>query len=189
MEEPLPQLIQACLSGDAGAQARFFTQYRDLLHRSARLYLYKSGIRPQAGIDPDDIVNDVFAHLFEDDCRRLAGLRDARRIDAWLISIARNRTLDAIRRAARFDKALKEATVALETSPPSKAGPADGTGEFDSIIETLDPVDRAILKLYFNEELTYAEVGIALNMNVNTVASRARRAINRLRTKAEDFRP
>lgn len=186
MLEPLPDLIEACTQGDGAAQARFFTRFKPILDRSVGYELYKRGIRPQAHIDPEDIVNDVFTHLFADQCRRLSALREAKCIDAWLMTIARNRVLDTLRRAIRFETAVNAAEENTDDYTVAENN-ADTQHDVEKVFETLEPLDKVILNLYFIEELTYAEVASALGMNANTVSSRLRRARTKLRENAERF--
>ena len=183
-KEPLTDLIRACIAGDGGAQARFFTRFQPLVERTVRYEFYKRGVYPSADADPEDIVNDVFTQLFADNCRRLEGLRDAARIDAWLMTVTRNRTLDTIRRAIRQETVV--ATAEEAQTYETNAEPADHH-DAQRILAALEPVDRVILNLYFIEQLTYAEVAAALDMNPNTVSSRLRRARLKLREDAERY--
>ncbi len=55
--------------------------------------------RAPAGIEPDDVVQEVFVRVI----RHLPSLRNTERIEAWLFQIARNTLRDAMRTRQRRD--------------------------------------------------------------------------------------
>ena len=55
--------------------------------------------RTPAGVDTEDVLQDVFLRIQE----QLPGLRDAARVDAWIFQIARNVLADAFRRRGRHE--------------------------------------------------------------------------------------
>lgn len=82
-----PDLIEACLAGEARA-------WGTVVDRYARL-VYSIPIRYGLGdAEAEDIVQDVFTIAF----RRLASLRDRERLSAWLITTAHRESWRAARK-------------------------------------------------------------------------------------------
>src|SRR5918999_1173923 len=73
--------------------------------------------RVPAGIEPDDVVQEVFLRVV----RHLPSLRDADRVEAWLFQIARNTLRDAMRARRRRDGR----TDSLDTDVPVGADSED----------------------------------------------------------------
>ncbi|MDX6713888.1 MAG: hypothetical protein QOH30_446 [Baekduia sp.] len=122
---------------------------------------------------------DVTAAAFERAYRR-QGSFDARRGTqrAWLFGIARNATLDELRRRRR--------SAALLADPEDPAG--DDHDE-DALrratvrvaLAQLDPRDRELIALKFHAGLSNAEIGRVLGVSAGNAGTRVHRAVTRLR--------
>jgi len=87
-------LVARARTGDAGAQRAIYDRHRPLLHRLA------SSFAELDGDDADDVVQESFVRAF----RNLAALEAPERLGAWLVAIARNRSLTRLaRRKVRSD--------------------------------------------------------------------------------------
>ncbi|MBI5069835.1 MAG: RNA polymerase sigma factor [Deltaproteobacteria bacterium] len=85
-------LVARARLGDAGALRAIYDRYRPLLQRVASSF---------AELDPDD-ADDVVQESFVRAFRNLGGLAAPERLGAWLVTIARNRSLTRLaRRKAR----------------------------------------------------------------------------------------
>jgi RNA polymerase sigma-70 factor (ECF subfamily) len=137
---------------------------------------------------------------------------------AWLLTIARNRALDAVRRRERrgnsvpfsaFELRQDDLTAAewlMATAAPVGNGQVDvGPDELlltheerasvRAALALLAPVERIVIQLAYREELSQAEIALRLGWPIGTVKTRTRRALRRLRealegtTGAGDGRP
>lgn len=183
--DKVPDLIAACLAGDDVAQGLFIVRYGELILRAVARQLAALGPSTPLRGDAEDIRNDLLTRLLEDKARRLAGLRDASAIDAWLVSVARNHTVDYARRQSRRMRAHEE--LAQAPPPPTPPDPSERAIQNESAeivhaaIRELPAEDRLFLALYYQQGLKYAEIAAITGRNINTVASRLHRARTRLR--------
>lgn len=144
------------------------------------------------------VAEETFVKAF----RRLSALPSDQRLAPWLLRIAHNTALDALRRPERRDAAAEP--VARPPSPASSAGeggtgsaaeavagggdPASaGRGEpFAMAFEQLPMRYRAAIVLRYQARLSFAEVGDVMGVPERTARTRvegARRALaERLRT-------
>ncbi|MDE2213319.1 MAG: sigma-70 family RNA polymerase sigma factor [Patescibacteria group bacterium] len=117
------------------------------------------------------------------------------RVRTWLFTIARNTTVDHLRR--RRSTALSEferddgSNYLTDTLPDTAPLPDEAFAEAENIemleeaLEKLPVRAREVLILHFREELTFEEIGAILNEPLNTVKSRHRRALIALRKLVE----
>lgn len=129
----------------------------------------------------EDLVQETFARLVR--CsNRLLGARSPR---AFLFGIARHVSLDAWRRAAV--RAIVQPRPALDTDIPASS-PSVPAHVCEALAE-LPPVDREVLELRFQHDLSYVEIAEALRCPIGTVRSRLHRALRRLREAWEAAGP
>ncbi|WP_158597952.1 RNA polymerase sigma factor [Noviherbaspirillum saxi] len=111
----------------------------------------------------------------------------------WLLVICRSQALMQLRdpeiKTAVYldDDVLKEGTSA-DTDPQSLLAAVEEKAALHAVLETLRPCDRQILALAFFRGLTYAEIGMHLDMPIGTVKTRMRSAIDTLRTQLKPLR-
>jgi len=70
-----------------------------------------------------------------------------------------------------------------EHSPEAQAGRLQGLSRIRAALDKLDQRDVLVLSLYYNEELTYAEIAQVLRVTVSRVCQLHGRAIARLRVE------
>jgi RNA polymerase sigma-70 factor (ECF subfamily) len=105
---------------------------------------------------------------------------------AWLVAIARYRTLDAFRTSARVPTpGLLDGDV---ERPDPRPGPDDRLADrllVAHALESLSPRARQVVELAFWSDLTQADIAAKLGLPLGTVKSDMRRALLRLRTHLE----
>ena len=135
--------------------------------------------------DTRDLLQDVFAKLARDP-GLLAGVRDER---AFLIRLAHNAAIDLIRRRGTRDK-TREQFAAESISPFAPAGDPDEQAFRAALAEALAelPADqRAVVHLKLWEGLTFEQIADALEIPLNTAASRYRYGLDKLRERLRPF--
>jgi RNA polymerase sigma-70 factor (ECF subfamily) len=133
------------------------------------------------GTDTRDLLQEVFVKLARHP-DLLAGVRDER---AFLIRLAHNAAIDLIRRrGARERNYDQHAAESVSLFPPTndldeqgfRAALADALGEL--------PADqRAVVHLKLWEGLTFEQIAGALDVPLNTAASRYRYGLDKLRAR------
>lgn len=183
----IPALIQRCAQEDDAARAEFVAEYDDLIRRAATRKIRE--LSSDQGIvgEADDICNDVYIHLFKNNCKALRGLRKPDSIDAWLMTVTQNLVRSHLRkRSIRLTterSSLNETPAVYQGGPERAAISAEHRTLLETILNAMPPDDRLILQLYYLHRLKYAEISEILSLNINTVATRLLRARKKLRKK------
>lgn len=105
---------------------------------------------------------------------------------AWVMTIARSRALDALRRIEpRECEADVDMLEAIESpsggAPPDLLAARQQAHRIRCALETLEPVARDLVSLAFFRGLTHEEVAAHTGLPLGTVKSHIRRALGRLR--------
>ena len=136
--------------------------------------------RVPPGIEPDDVVQEVFLRVM----RRLPSLRDADRTEAWLFQIARNTLHDAMRARQRRDGR----TDTLDIDLPDETGVEDVRAAEAELAPCLTPMVarlreryRQAIELTSVNGLTQAEAAKHARVSVSGMKSRVQRAREQLK--------
>lgn len=132
--------------------------------------------RVPAGVDPEDVVQDVLTRLLEHADQVPAG-----RVQAWALTAARNAIVDLLRRR--------------RVAPLDGVGPAARRDEQDAtdltacmrpLLGTLKDADRLVLEQVDAEGRSQADLARELGITSSTLKSRVQRARQRLRAVLEE---
>jgi len=156
-----------------------------------------------------EVVQEVFMSLWEKAGRYDPG---SGTVIAWLIGIARHRSLDRLRAASRRPR-----TIRTESDPWSDGGSglegaiqaygaraaiaaggaeADPSAEIDrrwtrsvvrSSLAELPDAERRVLVLAYDEDLSQSQIAARLGLPIGTVKSRTRRAMAILRARLTEI--
>jgi RNA polymerase sigma factor (sigma-70 family) len=172
------QLI-ACSRSDPAAFAAIFDRHHSELYRYLR--------RRVDGALAADLAAETFVIAF---ARRGAYSADTQDARPWLYGIAHNllrnhvraerRQLAAYARHGADPLADADAAVAFSLAD-SRADSAAGSAQLAGILAAMPGRDRDVLLLFAWAEMSYVEIGQALNIPVGTVRSRLNRARRQLR--------
>ena len=176
MERGDQKLIIEYLNGDGGAIAFLIDRHlKDVFNFIRRLV----GNREEA----EDITQETFLKMW----RNLKKYRLGENFKTWLFTIARNTAIDYMRKKRNFafsdfendegENALTESLTDLEPLPDEIFAKA----EEKKFLDKLSLPHRETILLYYNEHLTFDEIGEILDQSINTVKSRHRRALLKLR--------
>lgn len=104
----------------------------------------------------------------------------------WLLTIARSRALDNLRRADEADahpepETLLSADAALDDDPQDLLEATQRNHALHAALATLDAVPRQLLALAFFRGLTHEEIALQTALPLGTVKSHIRRALATLR--------
>jgi len=123
--------------------------------------------------------------------RNLKKYRLGENFKTWLFTIARNTAIDYMRKKRNFafsdfendegENALTESLTDLEPLPDEIFAKAEEKKLLEYALDKLSLPHRETILLYYNEHLTFDEIGEILDQSINTVKSRHRRALLKLR--------
>ena len=131
---------------------------------------------------PDSDAPDVTQEIFLVVHRRLASFEGRSQVKTWLFGIVR-RTVADYRRSLRRKPGHAQATedTMVGNSADASAGEAavsklDAFRRVNAALDRLDDEKREVFILAEFEQMTIAEIALALSANANTIASRLRSA-------------
>lgn len=180
-------LVARCRRGDQAAWDALFEAH----YAAAWRFIYQLGYN----FTPED-VEEICQETFLAVIRNLESFKGECRFQTWLFRIATNKARDyrerkhaAKRGGGRSDQPLgvEDAETGLVLDPPSNApGPddilmsAEQAVMIERALDELGAPCRELVQLRYFGELSYDEIGRALNLNVKTVSSRLSRCLDRL---------
>jgi RNA polymerase sigma factor (sigma-70 family) len=116
--------------------------------------------------------------------RGISGLKDERAFPAWAYRIATRRCANAVGRMVR-DRGLGEALAVETPDLEQAAGKGIDAERLRRAIAALPNGQRSAIALFYLEEMSVAEVAVALNVPAGTVKSRLMHARRKLRVVLE----
>jgi len=165
-------LVERHLTGDAAAFELIYRKYYDKVFAIAR------GVLMDAD-EAADAVQEVFTLVY----RHISRFDRRSKFSTWLFRIAVNRSIQEARKHRH-----RHRNVEL-TEAAGKEAPVE-TEEMDPRVQAslaqLAPQDRALLTLFYWEELSLNEIADSIGCNVNAAKTRLYRARERFRSHYEE---
>ena len=156
-------------------------EFRGLVDaHAAELARYAGGV---LGGDDDaarDVVQDAFVKLWREPPPEKGNLR------AWLFAVCRTRSLDLLRRRGRFvsDEALGRVASDDAPSPAARLEAEDRHAALLALVESLPPKHREVIRLKFQNDLSYAEIAEVTGLTATNVGFILHTALKTLRDRA-----
>ena len=170
-EARLYLLVLRCQAGDESAFTRLLESFsgRTLAH-----------LRALVGDAAEDVQQEVWLTVY----RRLPSLSNPRAFRTWLFQTTRHRAVDYLRSRKRERELFEYADVEAEHIAVRDEEPIDlGRTSVAAAFDRLAPLHREVLRLRYEEELSYAEIALVLGCATGTIRSRlhnAKRNLQRL---------
>lgn len=187
------RLIAALVARDRGAWSEFVERFQGLVYaRVARAALEFNRRLDRSEIE--DIRAEIFAALIENDFASLRRFEGRSSLATWLAIIARRSCLKWMRKKNHRDEHANQ-----RIDDVSPGGVAEGGSEdiLAALIQTEDRVrlqtmlgrlndgDRTVLRMFFMDGLSYADISRNLGISTNAVGPKLQRAQKRLRQLME----
>lgn len=129
--------------------------------------------------EAQDLSQEVFIKVWKN-LKRYDPIRANRR--TWILAIARNTTIDWLRKKKiPTDGELEESVEDPAPLPDKLFAVQELEQLLEQVLATIAPDDRLIIILHHQENLTFEEIAKIIEKPVNTVKSRYRRALHRIR--------
>lgn len=149
--------------------------------------IYGFSRRMAGAADAEDVVQETFVKVW----RTLPRYKMTNTFRSWIFAIARNTAIDRLRKKksavfSDFEDAtgrnsLLESLSDPELLPATLIERAEQKGLVERALAEIEPEDREILHLHYSEEMTFDAIGEIVKKPPNTVKSRHRRALMRMR--------
>ena len=139
--------------------------------------------------DPDtarDVVQDAFLRL----CSQPRAAVDGH-LAEWLYTVCRNRALDVLRKESRMsdDPLLQDAPPdgarSREPEPHAALERSEDTGHLRVALATLPPRTQEVLRLRFQEGLSYKEIAGVMQLTVSHVGVLIHNGLKSLRSRLD----
>jgi RNA polymerase sigma-70 factor (ECF subfamily) len=155
-------LLSRVAGGDMAAMRALYMAHADAVRRFVRMR-----VRDEAEVA--DIVHDTMLSVW-----RGAGGFDGRAgVLSWMLSVARNKTVDHIRKQARVTLAAPDEEIADgDPNPEAALGAAQDAARLRACVEKLPERQRAVIHLAYFEEMTCAAIAGIEAVPEGTVKSR-----------------
>jgi RNA polymerase sigma-70 factor (ECF subfamily) len=170
MEEITKDIIKLAARGDSNAFEK--------IYRSASGFVYNVALRTSGSYDTAaEITQEVFLKVYE----KLSGFRQDSAFNTWLYRITVNTSLNVLTRNSRYNCRVIDINavpdIALTESPVHERAEKNAENdEIQRLLNLLPEEQKACIVLRSVEGLSYKEIAEALNVNINTVRTRLKRA-------------
>src|SRR5512133_1829659 len=167
-------LITAIAVGDQRAMHCLYARY------SVRVYRFVLRLTKDSSL-AEDLVSEVFIDVW----RGAGGFKGKSQVSTWLLAIARNKALSAMR--ARLDEQLDDEMATAIADPADDAETTVNKRDRSAIVQhclsQLSPLHREVIDLVYYHEKSLDEVARIVGAPENTVKTRmfyARRRMENL---------
>ena len=142
----------------------------------------------------DELTQDVWFAV----ARAASGYRPSARFTTWLLTLAHNRLVDALRAARHHERPavaagpdpsslIEQLAGDSRTEPPERAQSQQHAAALLAAIEQLPAEQRQAFLLHAEGELTLAEIARVTSTNFETAKSRLRYARSKLRQLLQEY--
>lgn len=179
------QLINDYSQGNESALDILIKQHFQSVYR---LIFYYLNNRPAA----EDLTQEVFLKVW----RNLKKYQPERKFSSWLFEIAKNTALDYLKKKKELvwsdfedqdgNNFLTDSLIDPEPLPSALLEKTEIKELVTEALAKLPPQDRAIILLYYQEQLNLREIAETLNEPLNTIKSRYRRGLIKLKELITD---
>lgn len=165
------QQLARLKAGDQQAMKALFTAHHPRVYR----FVLRIVQRP-------DVAEDVTAEVFVDMWRQAADFEGRSSVATWLLAIARNKALSALRkrREAPLDDEFAQTIAADDDTPEVTAQKANKSEILRACLRRLTVEQREVMELVYYQERSVGDVGHILGIPENTVKTRMFHARKRL---------
>jgi RNA polymerase sigma-70 factor (ECF subfamily) len=159
-------LLERVRARDHKAMTDLFDRYGGLVYSVALRVLKDPG-------HAEDVMQDVFFNLWENP-KSFVSARGS--LGAWLLVVARNRAIDALRRRKPSDS-VDDVVLPAKTNLASEAERNTIMEKVRLVINALPPDQQRSLQLAFFEGLSHSEIAVQTGDPLGTVKTRIRTAL------------
>ncbi len=115
-----------------------------------------------------DVVQETFIRFTREQRPELD--ENPRHLEAWLFTVCRNRSLDHHRKHARIiPMPLADERVAEDPTPAASLESRDTAASLLRLMEMLSPNQREVIRLKFQNDLSYKEIAEVTQLSVTNV--------------------
>jgi len=164
------RLVQRLQRRDVGALQQIYHRYKEDLLTVAMSLLGEVHAA-------EDCVHDVFVHFAETP----ADLRASRSLRGYLVRCVANRARNVLKSRRRLSEPLTEEPQGSDGPVRGSMASEESQQVFDALAQ-LPAEQREVITLHLQGQMRFREIAEHLEISINTVQSRYRYGIEKLRT-------
>jgi RNA polymerase sigma-70 factor, ECF subfamily len=180
-EQSDSELVEAYLKGDEESLSILFNRHLN------SAVIFCRGLVGES--EAEDAVQETFVKVW----RNLKKFDSRKKFKTWLLTIAKNTCLDALRKKRPIvfsdfenDDGENSFIEGLSDDAPLPSEITDAALSAEKIraaLLALSPKNRVVMEMHYYDEMTLQEIADIMNESVNTVKSRYRRALSTLKNE------
>lgn len=163
-------LLESVRTKDQKAMAELFDRYGRMVYSVAFRVLKDAG-------NAEDVMQDVFFQLWENPRGFLSGRGS---LSGWLMVVARNRAIDALRKRKPSDS-VEDVVLVAETNIASETERRTMMDKVRVVLHELPTDQQHSLELAYFEGLSHSEIAERTGDPLGTVKTRIRSALTSVR--------
>lgn len=174
---PDAALVAAARTGDRDA-------FAELVRRHQRSAVLTATFALGSATDADEVAQEAFVKAFA----ALARFDESAAFRPWLLRIVTNTARNRHRFTRRQQHLMLRVAAQVPVTGPAPEEVAGHRAEAEAMVRAINRLrvaDRLILSYRWYEQMTEAEIAVALGCPAGTVKSRLSRAMGRLRREIE----
>lgn len=158
-------------------RTQFEVALSEEVYASAWRYAWRLAAAGRGGChqDAEDLLQEALTQAW----RQFGQLRDVGQFKAWLLAIVRTRFLNRLRSSRRRPQA--DSDLPADLASPQQLEANDQELAARAALAMLQPAERELLELFYLEQLSLEETGIALGVSARVVRQRLYRARQNMR--------
>jgi len=170
MEDIHDEFVRKASKGDVESFEKIYRAYTD--------YVYNVAFRiVQNREDAQEVTQEVFISVY----RNIKNFRFQAKLKTWIHRITVNKAINCTKKESKVKNKTvdyMDASIADNSLNPldEKSEREDKEGMINKLLEALTPEQRACIVLRNIEGLSYKEIAQVLNIGINAVRSRLKRA-------------
>lgn len=169
------RLVSRFLAGESTAFDEIYMRFRD------RVYVISKGILMDAD-DAADATQETFSLIF----KNLHRFGHRSKLSTWIFRVAINSAIQYSRKL-KYRNKQTNLENAINTPAPNIDRPLVDEEKVEIALSKLKPDDRAVLSLFYWENLSLIEIGETLKCGANAAKTRLYRARERFRHEYEQI--
>ena len=163
--------VERFLAGDQAAFESIYAKYYDRVLAIAKGILLNTE-------EATDALQEIFTLVY----RHLGRFDRRSRFSTWLFRVAVNRSIQEARKHKNRWRMVELHEAVAQAAPESSA---EGDPKVQEALAKMQPGDRALLTLFYWQELSLQEIAASLNCGTNAAKTRLYRARERFRALYE----
>lgn len=190
------RLVARLVQREPAAWHEFLQRFERLIFSRALAAYHELGREPQSDV-VDDCCAEVLSALFKDNLKALRRFQGRSRLSTWLAVVSQRVAMNVIANRLREAQRHRQPDSNFDLNQVQAPKPSPSlSGELDCeeivlrlCLKKLSAGDQQVLKLHFDQGLSYEQTAKELGISTNAVGPKLQRAQHRLKKLMRAYRP